>query len=264
LRGRPRVDRLRDMSVDLPPLHEDLTFHGPLSEARAHELVGFLSALGGGCVVDVGCGWAELLLRVLESNPALTGIGIDLNQADISHGQALAERRGLRDRVRLVVGDVSDDAPTAADGVICIGSSQVWGTEGTVDMDYSAALTALRRMVPRGGRVVYGDAVWTQDPTPAATKPLGGSLSEFKTLPEVVDIAVASGFRPFGIAIATLDEWDAFESGYARGYEKWLTSHDPSHLDYQQILERADRHRDDWLRGYRHVLGLAYLQLVAC
>jgi hypothetical protein len=49
-------------------------------------------------------------------------------------------------------------------------------------------------MVPREGRVVYGDAIWTQPPTAAATKPLGGSLTEFKTLPEVVDVAVAAGF----------------------------------------------------------------------
>jgi hypothetical protein len=264
LPGRLRVGRLRSMSVDLPPLHEDLTFHGPLSDARADELAGFLGAVGRGCIVDVGCGWAELLLRVLESNSALTGVGIDLSQADIAHGQALAERRGLQDRVSLVVGDASTDAPTSAHGVICIGSSQVWGTEGNIDMDYSAALTSLRRMVPREGRVVYGDAIWTQPPTAAATKPLGGSLTEFKTLPEVVDVAVAAGFRPFGIAIATLDEWDAFESGYGRGYERWLTSHDPSHPDYPQILERADQHREAWLRGYRGVLGMAYLQLVAC
>jgi SAM-dependent methyltransferase len=251
------------MPVDLPPLHEDLAFHGPLSDARADGFVGFLGGLDRGCVVDVGCGWAELLLRVLQSNPALTGVGIDLNPADISHGQALAERRGLQDRVSLVVGDASTDAPASAQGVICIGSSQVWGTKGRTDMDYAAAFTALRRMVAREGRVVYGEAIWTRPPTAAATAPLGGSPSEFKALPEVVDAAVAAGFRPFGIAVATLDEWDAFESGYGRGYERWLTSHDSSHPDYQPILERADRHREAWLRGYRGVLGLAYLQLVA-
>jgi hypothetical protein len=65
------------------------------------------------------------------------------------------------------------------------------------------------------------------------------------------------------IASATLDEWDEFESGHGRGCERWLTSHDASHPDYQQVLDRAERHRDAWLRGHRGVLGMAYLELVA-
>ncbi len=250
-------------TLALPPLHEDLTFHSPLSEARAAELVAFLSAIDSGCIVDIGCGWAELLLRVLEANPALTGTGVDLSQEDISHARSLAHGRGIQDRVNLVVGDAAKTAPARADGALCLGSSHVWGTEGAVDMDYPAALTALRDLVPRGGRVVYGEGIWTQPPTDDAIRPLGGSPTEYKSLPDLVDTVVEHGFRPFGISTATLDEWDAFESGYGRGYEKWLTSHDTSHPDYPRVLDRADQHREAWLRGYRGILGMAYLQLVA-
>jgi len=48
------------------PLHRDLTFLAPLSEARATRLVAFLAEEPPSTVLDVGCGWAELLLRVEE------------------------------------------------------------------------------------------------------------------------------------------------------------------------------------------------------
>jgi hypothetical protein len=84
------------MSPELPPLHEDLTFHGPLSAVRADRLAGFAAGVGSGRVVDIGCGWAELLLRTVARGPALTGLGIDRDAGDILHGRALAEVRACR------------------------------------------------------------------------------------------------------------------------------------------------------------------------
>jgi cyclopropane fatty-acyl-phospholipid synthase-like methyltransferase len=252
------------MSADLPPLHEDLTFHGPLSDVRADRLAGFAAGIGAGQVVDIGCGWAELLLRTVARGPSLTGLGIDRDAVDIAHGQALAEERDLQDRVTLVVGDAAEQAPAQADAVICVGSAQVWGDPDAVAMDYAAALKAIRAMLPRGGRAVFGDGIWTREPTEDATTALGGSPDEFTSLSRLVSLATAHGFRPFDVGVATLEEWDEFESGYARGYERWLLANTPEHPDYEAVRARADAHRAAWLDGYRGVLGLAYLCLVAC
>jgi cyclopropane fatty-acyl-phospholipid synthase-like methyltransferase len=56
------------MTVTFSPLHQDLTFLSPLSEERAARLVGFLGGAGPATVLDVGCGWGELLLRVLDAS----------------------------------------------------------------------------------------------------------------------------------------------------------------------------------------------------
>ena len=54
---------------DLPPLFEDLTFLSPMSDARAADLVRFLVDGRPRSVLDIGCGWGELLLRTLTSLP---------------------------------------------------------------------------------------------------------------------------------------------------------------------------------------------------
>ena len=62
---------------------------------------------------------------------------------------------------------------------------------------------------------------------------------------------------------ATLAEWDEFESGCAARYVSWLAEHEPDHPDTAEVKRRAARQRHDYLQGYRGVLGMAYLALVA-
>lgn len=77
----------------------------PLSQARADTLLSFLAAglapAAHPLVLDVGCGWAELLLQVLDAVPSATGIGVDADPAAITHGHSLAESRATAGRVEL-------------------------------------------------------------------------------------------------------------------------------------------------------------------
>ena len=259
----PRRDDER-VSPDFTPPHADLTFMTPLSEERASRLVAFLADGNPGTVLDIGCGWAELLLRVLEREPDAIGEGVDLDAVAIAHGQALADLRGLTDRVDLRVSDALD-LQGGWDRVVCIGASQVWGppVEELQPLPYAAALAALRSLVPRGGRVVYGDGIWSRPPTPAAVAPLAGRDDEFRTLGEVAQLAVDAGFAPLAVHEASLDEWDVFESGYAAGYARWLAEHDTDDPEADEVRELAERQRAAYFSGYRGILGLGYLELLA-
>ena len=128
---------------------------------------------------------------------------------------------------------------------------------------YAAALTALRSLVRRGDRVVYGDGIWTRPPTRAAVAPLAGRDDEFVTLGELADLAVAAGFAPLAVHEASLDEWDVFESGYAAGYARWLAEHPADHPETDEVGALAERQRAAYFAGYRGVLGLGYLELLA-
>ena len=250
--------------LDFTPFHQDLTWMTPLSKARGDRLVAFLAESEPATVYDVGCGWAELLLRVLAASPSSRGRGADLDAVAIEHGRSEAQRRELATRVELVTADARE-LTGPADAVLCIGSSQVWGppVEEAQPLDYAAALRALRALVPRGSRVVYGEGIWSRPPTPAAVAPLAGRDDEFVGLPALLELVAAAGFLPVQVHEASTDEWDVFESGFAARYAHWLAEHDPDHPDADEVRARAARQRAAYFDGYRGVLGMAYLCLVA-
>jgi SAM-dependent methyltransferase len=247
-----------------PPLHQDLTFLSPLSDERAARLVAFLTEHGPATVLDVGCGWAELLLRVLEAAPAATGLGIDLDHESLARARLVAAGRGLGGRTRFEVHDARE-VSGPFDAVTCIGASQIWGpdVEESRPLDYAAALTALRSLLPRAGRLVYGEGIWSAPPSPAATAPLSGRDDEYVTLGRVVTIAESLGFGVMAAHQASLDEWDVFESGFTAGWVRWLVEHDPDDPAADEVRARLARQHASYLAGYRGVLGLAYLHLVA-
>jgi SAM-dependent methyltransferase len=253
------------VTIRLRAPFEDLTFMTPLSERRADALVGFLADGLDGTVLDLGCGWAELLLRVTAARPNATGVGVDTDELSIEHGRDLARRRGLTHRVELLAGDARHVGPEHADAVICIGASQIWGppVADNQPLDYASALSAIRAKVSSGARVLYGEGVWSQRPTPQAIQPLSGRADEFVSLAELLEITAAHGFLPVTVHEADLNEWDEFESGYSACYAKWLVEHGSDHPDASEVRERAARQRAAYYGGYRGVLGMAYLGLLA-
>ncbi|GII25406.1 SAM-dependent methyltransferase [Planosporangium mesophilum] len=237
----------------IEPLYTALDFNSPMSDARVARIIRTLQPADGARVVEVGCGWAELLLRIAAAEPSVQAVGIDVNEDLIERGRANAAARGLADRVDLQVADALKWEAPAADVAICIGAGHALG--GT-----AAALDALRRSIRPGGRIVFGEGIWAQPPTEAATAALGGDPDEFGSLADLVDLAVARGLRPLDVSEASTEEWDAFESGYALGWERWLLDN-PADPEAEAVRARADEHRERWLRGYRGVLGFAYLTL---
>ena len=244
-----------------PPRLTRLTFHGPLSEGRADGLVRRLAGTGPRTVLDLGCGWGELMLRVLAAVPEARGTGVDVRADDLSRGRRNAEARGLADRVEFVEESALETARGPADLVLCLGASHALST-AEPPLHTAEALRELRRLVADGGRVLLGESFWQRTPTPAELSGMWpeASASEQYDLATLVGVAVAAGFRPEWTETASLDEWEEFESAYQADVEVWLAGHG-DHPLAAETRERLDRHRGQWL-SYRGVLGLAYLTLV--
>jgi cyclopropane fatty-acyl-phospholipid synthase-like methyltransferase len=253
--------------VELTPPHEDLDFLSPMSGQRADRLVAWLAdgLTAGATVLDVGCGWAELTLRVAAAAAQARVVGVDLDEQSLDVARRHARERRLHDRCQFLPGDGAITGPDEVDALVAIGASQVWGpdVEEGQPLDYAPALSGIRDRVRRGGRVVYGEAVWSRSPTPEAIAPLAGRDDEFVTLAELVDLTVEHGFAPVVVQEASQSEWDDFESGFTACYATWLATHDADHPEAEEVRARAKRQRDAYFRGYRGTLGMAYLQLLA-
>jgi SAM-dependent methyltransferase len=225
-----------------------LDFNAPLSDERAARLVAGLGPLDGARVLDLGCGWAELLLRVLAHAPTASGHGIDGDAAALARGRRAAHERGLAERVRLDQGDLTDTTDVA-DVVLSVASSHAWG-------DPADAPALLRMRVAPGGRLLLGDGFWRRPPTLALVEVFG----ELPDLAGLVGRTEAAGFRVLGVSESSADEWDDFESRWCAGREQILLA-DPLTPDAGALRMLVDEHRRLYLTGYRGVLGFAWLTL---
>lgn len=237
-----------------------LTFHGPLSDARADRLADRLAAGPAGrepaTVVDYGCGQGALTLRVLGRAHRTTGIGLDTFGPDLEQGRAAAERLGLTGRMTfLEQPGASYDDP--ADLVLCVGASQVFGA-------IPEALRELRARVNPGGRVLFADGFWERPPAADELGRMwpGASADDQTDLVTLLGQAEDAGFVITGVETANRDEWEAFESTWLADETEWLADH-PADPRAQELRETTTRLRRRFLGGYRGVLGLAYLTLAA-
>ncbi|WP_329382920.1 SAM-dependent methyltransferase [Streptomyces sp. NBC_01716] len=233
-----------------------LTWNAPLSEEHARSLIDACPVPDGGRVVDLGCGWGELLLRIVEGAPGSTGDGVDSDPVAVARGQRLARGRGLDSHVAFHESSADGWTPTGYDLAVSIGAVHAW--PGST----REALRALRTTVKPGGQVLFGDGFWTTPPTADALKGLGAEEDELVgSLDDLVRAAADAGFAPLRTTVADQREWDVFESNGRAGWgERWALDH-PDHPLRDDARATAARHRAGYLGGYRGYLGFAYLVL---
>jgi len=227
-----------------------MRWNAPLSGEHAELLLDRLELGPGLEVLDLGCGWGELLMRAVEAcGSDATGVGVDNDERVLIRGRALAQARGLDQRISFVHAE-SAVRETRADRVLCIGASHAWpGVE--------QALHALARVVRPGGRVLFGEGCWERPPSDAAGTLFG---SDVIALAEIVRLARAAGWQVLHLSTADQREWDDFEATWRRGHQQWLLDH-PHDDRAPDVQDTLDTQLKEYVETYRGVLGFGYLVL---
>jgi len=244
--------------VSLTPVEDDeleealyarMRWNVPLSVEHAELLMDRLDVRPGARVADLGCGWGELLLRVVARADQATGTGVDTDAGALSRAGRLAAERHLDGQVQFTEADVSGWNGTA-DRVLHVGASHALG--GT-----TSALGALAGVVPAGGRLLFGDGYWETAPSAAATEMFG---EQVLPLAGLVEACRSAGWRVIHMSVASQLEWDDFESTFRAGRQEWLLAHagDPRAAGVRGWLDARER---QYVEVYRGVLGFAYLVL---
>lgn len=230
-----------------------MRWNTPLSVDHADLLLERLDVRAGAHVLDLGCGWGELLLRAVarktSSGAVARGTGVDTDAEALARGRARATALGLGERVTFV------SCPAAswqepADRVLCIGASHAWS--GTQE-----ALLALTQLVHPGGRLLFGDGCWDRPPTERAAALFG---EDVLALDVVVGHAIAAGWRVLHLCTADQREWDDFEATWRAGRQEWLIDN-PDDDRATGVRTTLDTQLEEYLTAYRGVLGFCYLVL---
>jgi SAM-dependent methyltransferase len=238
----------RDPPIPDEAWHAAMRWNAPLSTAHASVLLDAFELESAQRVLDLGCGWGELLCRAVERAPTVTGIGVDTDATALARGEALAAARGLGDRVRLI--DTGGEAWTEqADRVICVGASHIW--DGT-----ASALAALSSIVVPGGRLLYGDGYVE----PGASEFTAELFHEFGPIDDVPAAALSAGWRVLHLSVSDQLEWDEFESTYRAGPERWLLA-EPDVEGAAEVRAWLDMRMREYVDGYRGELGFCWLVL---
>jgi cyclopropane fatty-acyl-phospholipid synthase-like methyltransferase len=226
-----------------------MRWNAPLSVEHAELLLDRLDVRPGAHVADLGCGWGELLLRVIARAEQATGIGVDTDAGALSRARRLAAERHLDGRVQFTEADVTGWNGTA-DRVLHVGASHALGGS-------ASALGALAKVVPAGRRLLFGDCYWETAPSAAATELFG---EQVLLLPGLLEACRSAGWRVIHVSVADQLEWDDFESTYRAGRQEWLLAHaaDPRAAGTRDWLDASERR---YVEVYRGVLGFAYLVL---
>lgn len=186
-------------------LFEPLPRQGPGNLAcaeRALELCEGLPAPSS--VLDLGCGSGAQTLHLAEltSGPI---VAVDSHRPNIERLQATLAERGLEERVRPLVGDMTrmDLAASSFD--------LIWSEGALYNVGIENALRVCRPLLRSGGYLAFTEAVWRKENPPPEVKAAFEEYPAMGWVPDVLALIERSGFSTVG-HFTLPDEawWDDF------------------------------------------------------
>jgi SAM-dependent methyltransferase len=230
--------------------HRDHDYCNPIYAAKIERVLDLLPLDAESQVLDLGCGRAELSLRIIERFQARV-TAIDNSSAMLDAARERAEWCGALDRLRLLDADIATFAPDpeSFDLTVLLGGGGIGG-------GMAGICARLKSWTRPGGYLLIGEGFWAQRPSAEYLALLGGTEHEFGDHRSNVQAGLAAGLIPMHATVASPDEWDEYEWKYCRSIERYAREQ-PDDPDVPAMLERIRRWRDGYLRWGRGTLGFA-------
>lgn len=220
-------------------LHHGMRICNPLTERELADLVQALPLSDGASVLDMACGYGELLLRC-ASVAAIDGVGIDLSPWMVQTAARRAATSMPDAQLRWVVGEARDYGREQSwDVVTCLGAEWIWH-------DFNGTARALAGLVRPGGVVVVSAARLKDGQDAAAV------AEKYGRVETVADQAAMLGAH--GLELLTRFDpddaaWDAYLARTTTSISEWaLKLPAERSADYvaaqREWLEARERDRD--------------------
>jgi SAM-dependent methyltransferase len=252
-KGAPALDIARIFNI-AEGAHR---IHNPFTPEKLATLGAALRMESGTRVLDLGSGSGEMLCTWARDH-GIRGVGIDMSQLFSEQATLRAEELGVADRVEFIHGDaagyVADDKVGVA---ACIGATWIGGgCVGTIEL--------LAESLRTGGIILIGEPYWLQlPPTEDVAKGcLGGSISHFVTLPELIASFGALGYDVVEMVLADQDSWDRYEAAKWLTMRRWLEAN-PDDDFAEEVRARLTLEPRRYAAYTREYLGWGVFALMA-
>ena len=228
--------------------HADHVVCNPTSPEPLDDCIELLELSPRAVVWEAGSGKGEFLIRLVERY-GVRGTGIDISPYEVPVARERAAARVPDADLRFIEADAATQ-PAASESVdlaVCLGASWIWG-------GYGGTLVELRRITRPGGLILVGEPYWVRDPDPAHLASSGMTADMFSTIDGNLAIAREEGLTPLYLQPSPLEDWDRYQFLQLRAAERYAATH-PDDPDVPDLLERARRENDEYLRWGRDTLG---------
>lgn len=164
------------------------------SDQHNTAIVAAYSFSGFGLVADIGGGRGSTLAAILQANPSLRGILLDLPQV-VAHPAPL-EKAGVADRCEVMGGDMLQGVPAGADAYVVKRVLMDWGDEQAARILRNCA-----DAMPEDGKLLVVEMVLPSGNEPSPGKAfdllmlLVHAGARIRTKAELGDLLVAAGLR---------------------------------------------------------------------
>jgi SAM-dependent methyltransferase len=232
-------------------LHRHQRILNPLSLAKLDELIELIRLSPGSRVLDMACGKAEFLCRIVPRWQA-SGVGVDLSPYFVEDARARVADRGQRERIEIREQDGAhfEAPPGSFDAALCLGAS--WIFKG-----HAGTLRALAGWTRPGGYVVVGEPFWKREPSPEYLKAAELRRDSFGTHLGNVETGGREGLLFLHTIVSSEDDWDRYE-GYHRYATEMYAAEHPEDAEVPELLRSVRAYGDDaYLRWGRDTLGWA-------
>lgn len=230
--------------------HADHVYLNPLSEARFEEVMGLLELAPGAAVLDVGCGRAELLIRLAERF-GISGVGIDKSPFAIKRAREEAARRPHEGQLVFFHQDGAEyfAPPSTFSLGMCLGASWIFG-------GHTETLRALAKYVKPGGHILVGQPFWNRPPTVEYLTALEAPAELYGSHADNVLAGEHEGLVPVYATVSPAEDWDRYEALQWRAADRWAQAN-PDDPDLVEVLSRVAAERANFLKWGRDTLGWA-------
>ena len=230
--------------------HRDHDYCNPISATKIERLLDLLPLDETSRALDLGCGRAELALRIIErfGSPV---VAVDHSSLMLDSARERAEWTGALHKLHLDSMDIREFKadPETFHLTIMMGAGGIPG-------GMAGICSTLKGWTKGGGYVIIGEGFWRQKPHSDYLALLGGNESQYQDHRGNVQAGIDAGLIPMHATTASIDEWDEYEWKYCRSIERYAREM-PDDPDMPAMLERVRRWRDGYLRWGRDTLGFA-------